>query len=74
MHNKQRINNKLLQIRRYKRNPNIKSLNICNIDFLYTAYADDITFFLQNEKSATEDSNNFNFMSQFFGLKIDKSK
>ena len=74
MHNKQGINNKLLQIRRYKRNPNIKSLNICNIDFLYTAYADDTTFFLQNEKSATEDLNNFNFMSQFFGLKINKSK
>ena len=30
--------------------------------------------FLQNEKSATEVLNNFNFMSQFSGLKINKSK
>ena len=28
-----------------KRNPNIKSCNVCKIDFLYTAYADDTTFF-----------------------------
>ena len=28
-----------------KQNPNIKSLNVCNNDFLYTAYADDTTFF-----------------------------
>ena len=28
-----------------KRNPNINSLNICNNDFLYTAYSDDTTFF-----------------------------
>ena len=28
-----------------KSNPNIKSLNVCNNDFLYTAYADDTTFF-----------------------------
>ena len=28
-----------------KRNPNVKSLNVCNNDFLYTAYADDTTFF-----------------------------
>ena len=31
-------------------------------------------FFLQNEKSATEVLNNFNIMSQFSGLKINKSK
>ena len=57
-----------------KRNPNIKSLNFCNNDFLYTAYADDTTFYLQNEKSSTEVLNNFNIMSQFSGLKINKSK
>ena len=57
-----------------KRNPNIKSLNVCNNDFLYTACADDTTFSLQNEKSATEILNNFNIMSQFSGLKINKSK
>ena len=57
-----------------KKNPNIKSLNVCDNDFLYTAYADDTTFFLQNKKSATEVLNNFNIMSQFSGLKINKSK
>ena len=57
-----------------KRNPNIKSLNVCNNDFLYTAYVDDTTLSLQNEKSATEILNNFNIMSQFSGLKINKSK
>ena len=36
-----------------KRNPNIKSLNVCNNDFLHTVYADDTTFFfLQNKKSS----------------------
>ena len=55
-----------------KRNANIKSLNVCNNDFLYTAYADDTTFFLQNEKSAAEFLNNFNIMAQFFGLKANK--
>ena len=34
----------------------------------------DTTFSLQNEKSATEVLNNFNIMSQFFGLRINKSK
>ena len=55
-----------------KRNANIKSLNVCNNDFLYTAYVDDTTFFLQNEKSAAEFLNNFNIMAQFFGLKANK--
>ena len=31
-------------------------------------------FFLQNEKSATRALNNFNIMSKFSGLKINKSK
>ena len=57
-----------------KRNPDIKSLNVCNNDFLYTAYGDDTTSFLQNEKSAAEAMNNFHIMSQFSGLKINKSK
>ena len=46
-----------------KRNANIKSLNVCNNDFLHIACADDTTFFLENEKSATEFLNNFNIMS-----------
>ena len=57
-----------------KRNPNIKSWNVGNNVFLYTAYAGDTTFFLQNEKSATEVLSNFNIMSQFSSLKINKSK
>ena len=57
-----------------KQNPSIKSLNVCINDFLYTVYADDTTFLLQNEKAATEVLNNFNIMSQFSGLKINKSK
>ena len=54
-------------------NPNIKSLNVSNNAFLYTAYAEDTTF-LQNEKSVTEILNNFTMISQFSGLKISKSK
>ena len=49
-------------------------MNVCNNDFLYTEYADDTTFILQNEKSATEVLNNFNIMFAFSGLKINKSK
>ena len=57
-----------------KKNSNIKSLNVCNNDFLDRAYADNTTCFLQNKKSATEVLNNFNVMSQFVGLKISKLK
>ena len=49
-------------------------MNVCNNDFLYRTYADDTTFFLQNEKSATEVLNNFNIMPQFSRLKINKLK
>ena len=49
-------------------------MNIFNSDFLYRTYADDTTFFLQNENSATEVLNNFDIMFQFSGLKINKSK
>ena len=57
-----------------KRNPYIERLNVCNNDVLYTAYADDTSCFLQKEKYATEVLNNFNIMSQFSALKINKSK
>ena len=49
-------------------------MNVCNNEFLYTPYAGDTTFFLQNENPETEVLNNFNVMSQFSGLKINKSK
>ena len=34
-----------------KSNPKIIGLNILNQNYLYTAYADDTTFFLNNQKS-----------------------
>ena len=34
---------------RIKTNPNIKSLNVCNYDFLYTAYAEDTAYFYKME-------------------------
>ena len=37
-----------------KSNPNIKDLNIFNHNYLYTAYADDTTFFLSDQKSIRE--------------------
>ena len=37
-----------------KSNPNIKDLNIFNYNYLYTAYADDTTFFLNDHKSVRE--------------------
>ena len=56
-----------------KKEPNIKSLNVSNNAFLYTTYAEGTTF-LQNEKSVTEILNIFTMISQFSGLKINKSK
>ena len=44
------------------------------IMIFYTLRTLTIPPFLQNEKSATEVLNNFNIMSQFSGLKINKSK
>ena len=49
-------------------------MNVCNNNFLYTVYADDTIFLIQNETYSTEALNNFNIMSQFSGLKINKSK
>ena len=52
-------------------NENINSLNIFENTFLYTAYADDTTFFLKDEKSEMK---TFNVFSTFSGLKPNKSK
>ena len=41
-------------LRVIKSNKNIKGLNIFNQEFLYTAYADDTTFFLKDKISAFE--------------------
>ena len=42
--------------------------------FLYTAYADDPTFFLKDKKPVTELMNIFDTFSKFSGLKPNKSK
>ena len=42
--------------------------------FLYTAYADDTTFFLKDKESLIEVMKFFNIFSSFFGLKPNKSK
>ena len=53
-----------------KSNPNIKGLNIFSHNYLYTAYADDTTFFLNDQKSISELMKNFKLLSKFSGLKL----
>ena len=53
---------------------NIEGLDIFNHNFLYTAHADDTTFFIKNVTSAIETMKTFNYFSLFFGLKINKTK
>ena len=48
-----------------KANPNIEGLQFFSHTFLYSAYADDTTFFLRNEKSATEVIKTFDKFSLF---------
>ena len=55
-------------------NKKIHGLNIFNHTFLYTAYADDTTFFLSNQQSLTEVIKVFEQFSLFSGLKPNKSK
>ena len=57
-----------------KANPNIEGLQFFSHTFLYSAYADDTTFFLRNEKSATEVIKTFDKFSLFSGLKINNAK
>ena len=42
-----------------KESENVQGLTIFNNQFFYTAYADDNTFFLSNENSVTEVTQNF---------------
>ena len=51
-----------------KSNPNTKG-NIFNHNYLYTAYADDTTLFLNDQKSMTELMKTFKLFSKFPGLK-----
>ena len=55
-------------------NENINGPNIFENIFLYTAYADDATFFLKDEKSVIESMKTFDIFSTFSGLKPNKSK
>ena len=57
-----------------KNNTNINGLELFNYKFLYTAYADDTTFFVKNKKSIAEIINILNKFSCFSGLKPNKSK
>ena len=53
-------------------NTNIGDLQFFTHNFLYSAYADDTTFFLRNEKSVFEHINAFDTFSLFSDLKISK--
>ena len=57
-----------------KNNPKVTGLNIFKHKFLYTAYADDITFFLKDRNSIIELVNELNTFSDFSGLKPNKTK
>ena len=51
-------------------NPNIKGLNIFDFKYLLTSYADDTTFFIENQNSAIEIFNTSDKFSTFSGLKL----
>ena len=53
-----------------KENKNIKGINIFENIFLYSAYADDTTFFLSDEDSVIEVINTFHKFSLVSGLKL----
>ena len=57
-----------------KESKKINGLNIFDKTFLYTAYADESTFFLKDTKSVIELMNIFDTSSKFSGLKPNKSK
>ena len=57
-----------------KESKKINGLDIFDKMFLYTAYADDTTFFLKDKKSVVELMNTFDTFSKLSGLKPNKSK
>ena len=57
-----------------RNNKDIKGLNIFDHLFLYTAYSDDTTFFLENKESIEELVKTFTLFSSFSGLKPNISK
>ena len=57
-----------------KNGPNIKDIEILEYCYLYTAYADDGTFFLKYENSIVHLSKKFKLFSDFSGLKPNTTK
>ena len=57
-----------------KANPDIKGLQFSSHIFLYSAYTHDTTYFLRNEKSATEVIKTFEKFPLYSGLKINNAK
>ena len=57
-----------------KANPDTEGLQFFSHTFLYSAYADDTTFFLRNEKSATEVIKTFDKFSLYSGIIINNAK
>ena len=57
-----------------KNNKNIKGIKIFKNTLVYTAYADDNTFFLKDKNSIKELPNTINYFSSFTGLKSNLSK
>ena len=57
-----------------KANPDIEGLQFFSHTSLYSAYADDTTFFPRNEKLETEVIKTFNIFYLFPGLKINNAK
>ena len=55
-------------------NLDIEGFQFFSHTFLYSVYADDTTFFLKNEKSATEVIKAFDKFSLFSGLKSNNGK
>ena len=55
-------------------NKNIKGIELLQNEFLYTVYADDTTFFLQNKNSVKVLMEVFHSFSIFSGLKPNKNK
>ena len=51
-----------------KQNKNIKVIKMFENTFLYTAYADDSTFFLKDKNSIKELLNTINYFSSFYGF------
>ena len=57
-----------------KNDLNIKGIEIFEYCYLYTAYADDTTFFLKDENSIVHLSEKFKLFSDFSGLKPNTTK